>query len=459
MNVSLILALLVGANPIATDTWPGFRGDGSSRTAARNLPLTWSPTENLAWRVALPGYGQSSPVVWKDRIYVTAVEGMEKETLHIVCFDLADGKRRWAKSFPATQKGKNNPMMSRAAGTPVADSSGVCAFFESGDLIALSPEGELRWQRSLSKDFGEFKNNHGLASSPAQTAENVLVLVDHQGPSFLMAIRKADGKDAWKADRPSRTSWTSPVVAEVAGKSIAVVSSGGAATGYDASTGKKLWELQGLTGNTMPSPALAGESVVLGATENVQKPDLAASAKSNCCLKLTADGFEVAWRAKRVVAGTASPLAHSGHVYLVDKAGIGHCLDAATGELRFSERLANQVWATPIGAGEHVYFFGKDGVTTVLKAGSKYEVVAENRLWSAADFEARKAVAKKSAEIPTGPKGGPAKGPGGGPALPKEELEAIRYSAVGDVVYGVAAIDRTFFVRTGTELYCLRAAK
>ncbi len=460
MTPTLMIPLLLAAAPAGSDTWPGFRGDGTSRTDARRLPLTWAPGENVAWRVGTPGYGQSAPVVWKDRVYLTAVDGKEKETLHVLCHAAADGRPLWRKTFPAGQLGRNNPMMSRAAPTPVCDAAGVYAFFESGDLIALDPDGRVRWERHFAKEFGELKNNHGLASSPAQTDRAVLVLVDHQGPSYLLAVNKHDGTTAWKADRPARTSWTSPVVARVGGAAVAVASSGGAVTGYDALTGAKLWELDGLAGNTQPSATVAGDLVVVGAAENTRKPDAALTARSNCCLKLTpgaGPGYEVAWRGSRVAGGTASPLAHAGLVYLVDKAGVLQCLDLRTGELVYRERLPNAVWATPVGAGEHVYAFGKDGVTTVLKAGREFEVVATNRLWSDADFQARKAAAKAAAPAPTGERPG-GRGPGGGPPLPKEEQDAARYSAVGDVVYGVAAVDGAFFVRTGTELFCIREA-
>jgi hypothetical protein len=204
---------------------------------------------------------------------------------------------------------------------------------------------------------------------------------------------------------------------------------------------------------------VAGDLVVLGAGENRMKPDLAASAKSNCCVRLTSQGdrisFEPVWQGKKAISHHASPLVHKGHAYFVTKTGLVHCVDLKTGEERYAERLDNPCWATPVGAGDHVFFFGKDGVTTVLKAGPKYERVASNRLWSSDDFAKRLEEAKKKAEetLPTPPEG---KGPGG-PPLPKEEREAMRYSAVGDVVYGVAAVDGTFVVRTGTELICVRA--
>lgn len=456
----LLLSVLLGADPTPTETWPGFRGDGTSCTVAKNLPLKWSPTENVAWRTPLPGYGQSSPVVWKDRVFATAIDGVEKERLFVVAVDVAAGKVAWRKEFAATQKGKNNPMMSRAAPTPVVDKDGIYAFFESGDVIALDHAGEMKWQRSLSKDYGAFKNNHGVGSSPAQTDKAVVVLIDDLGPSYLVALDKATGKNIWKADRTSRASWTSPVVAAFNDKPAVLVSSSGSLTAYDAATGKELATLEGLVGNNIPSPVVLGDVIVLGAGENRMKPDLAASAKSNCCVRLTAKGdkasFETVWDGKKAICQHASPLIYKGHAYFVTKAGLVHCVDLRTGEERYAERLDNQCWATPVGAGDHVFFFGKDGVTTVLKAGPDFDKVASNRFWSADDFAKRRDEAKEKAAttLPKPPEG---KGPGGGPPLPKEELEATRYSAVGDVVYGVAAVDGTFVVRTGTELLCVRA--
>lgn len=445
MLPALLLASALAANP-AADTWAGFRNDGSGRTAAKNLPLKWSPANGIAWKVETPGYGQSSPVVWKDRVYVTSVEGDQKEKLHVCCYALADGKKQWVKTFDATQKGKNNAMMSRAAGTPVADAAGVYALFESGDLIALDHTGELRWERKFAKELGELKNNHGLGSSPAQTDATVIVLIDHQGPGKLIAVNKSTGKDAWANDRTARSSWTSPVVVN----GTVVVSSGGAVTGYAATDGKQLWEMSGLVGNTIPSAAVAGDSVVIAAGENRMKPDADGTSKSNCKLTLGGkDGYAVAWHAKKLAAGTASPVAHAGFVYFTDKSGFVVCLDEKTGEEKYRERLDNQQWATPIAAGDHIFFFGKDGATTVLKAGDAFEKVATNKLWSDEEAAKRKAEAKKKAEEAQ-PK--PADG-----KAPTAEADAARYSAVGDVVYGAAAVDGAFVLRSGTELVCIRA--
>lgn len=458
MNL-LVLTFLFASELSSNQVWPNFRGDGTSISLAKNLPQTWSPTENRAWTLTLPGYGQSSPVVWGNRIFLTAIDGEEKEKLYILAVELQSGKIAWKKEFPATQKGKNNPMMSRAAPTPIVDSQAVYALFESGDVIALNHSGEILWQRSLVKDYGAFENNHGVGSSPIQTEKAVVILIDHRGPSYLIALDKLTGKNLWKTERASRSSWTSPIVTKVGDQEVIVVSSNGTLDAYDTKTGKCLATLEGLVGNTIPSPTAQHDLIVIGAGENRMKPDGVASAKSNCCVRLTLKEnkptFETLWQGKKIISQHASPLIYQGHAYFVTKSGLVVCVDLKTGEEKYSERLDSLCWATPIAVGDLIYFLGKDGVTTVLKAGPKYEPVATNRLWNIEDYNKRLNEAKQKAEQSL-PKPKEGTGPGGGPPLPKEEREAIRYSAVGDVVYGAAVVEGHFLIRTGTELHCLR---
>lgn len=439
MNATLLsLALLTGADPMdATRTWPGFRGMGDSVTAAKRLPVRWSERENVAWKISLPGYGQSSPVVWHDTVFVTAVHGSEREKGYIVAVNVVTGKERWRHEFAPTQKAKWSGMVSRAAPTPLVDADAVYAFFEGGDLLALTHDGKPLWSRSLVKEYGEFQNNHGLGASPVQTDDAVIVLIDHRGPSYVLAVNKKTGKNVWKTDRPSRSSWTSPAVATRDGKQEIIVSSNGAVTGYDARTGKQLWEIDGLAGNTLPSPCVAGEFVLTGAGTGRMDDDGQKSAKSNCCLRLIEkDGkpsSELRWTAAKAVANYASPLAHRGHAYFVNQAGVVFCIDLATGKERYAERVDGSCWATPIGAGDHVYFFGRNGRTTVLRAGPKHEQVASNGLWEAAPGDAKNDANDKK---PTSTRGA---------GFGAEYMDPI--------LYGVAAVDGAFFVRTGTALY------
>jgi outer membrane protein assembly factor BamB len=442
--------------PLNGTSWPAFRGDGRSVTAARQLPLEWGPQQNIAYRVTLPGYGQSSPVVWKDQAYLTAIDGEQKEKLYVVAVHLPTGRIAWQKEFSATQKGRNNPMMSRAAATPVVDEKGVYCFFESGDLIALSHDGTLRWQRSFSKDYGPINSNHELASSPAQFGDMLFVLVDHQGPSYLIAIDKATGNTRWKTDRNTTSSWTSPVVTQANGKVVIVAASNESVIAYDAETGRELARLTGLTGLNIPSPTAVGEWIVLGAGINRLKPDAAASARSNCLLRLqNKDGqwsLSQVWPGSKAVSAFASPVIHQGHVYFLTREGMVYCVDARTGAQRYAERLEDEVWATPVAAGDRLYFFGKKGITIVLKSGPEFEKLAVNRLWTPQEYAERLAQARKEAEKKMPPPPPPGKGPAGGPPVSSQEMQAIRYATVGDIVYGVAAVDGGFLIRTGTEL-------
>lgn len=372
LSLAVLMSLAV-ADPGVS--WTGFRGAGDSVVAGESLPLTWNEKEHVLWSVELAGYGQSSPVVWGDAIYVTSVEGENKESLLIACYDLATGKRRWQHSAEAFLKTKSTEYVSKAAPTPVVDAAGVVAFFESGDLIALDHAGKVRWTRSLLKDYGAYEGNHGLGTSPAQTAEHVILLVDHGGPSYLAAFQKSDGKTAWKTDRESKTSWSSPVVVGGEKGPEILISSNGAVESYNATDGKQRWRMTGLKGNTVASPSAVDDVVVIGAGDK----GMSLALKRNGSGEL--DETAVAWRAEAATSSFGSPLVYRGKVYFVSKAGVGFCLDLATGKELWNLRLGDTCWASPIGAGDRVYFFMKKGETIVYRAdGDRPEEIARNPL-------------------------------------------------------------------------------
>lgn len=452
MAVLLVTALLSG-NP-AQANWPAFRGEGALPAFAGQLPERWSPDENIAWIVDLPGYGQSSPVVWGDRVYLTAVRGPKKDVCILVCLNGPDGVVRWSKAFAASQDGPNNPMMIRAASTPVVDGDGVIALYESGDLIALDHDGKVRWERSLIKDYGKIQNHHGLGSSLAQTAETVFVLVDHLGPSYLLAVDKRTGKTRWKADRPSVLSWTSPVVTECDGRAVVLASGGGRLDCHDAWRGDIHWSIDGISSNDIPSPSVSDGLVVLTGGINPLRPVKEGDVKANLVLRLHREGdriaYNVVWSDSKCLVHQASPLIHRGLMYQVSRAGIVHCRDLATGKLCYSARLDGECWATPVAAGDMIYFLGKDGITTLLRAGETHERIASSWLWNENAFVEKKSLAKALPENQV-------KLPPSSPEV-REQMEEMLVDAVGDVVYGFAISERSLIVRTGNRLYCIRDA-
>lgn len=376
---ALVISLLLLAAPIAawsasTKVWPGFRGAGDSRTSAANLPLRWSDTENVAWQVTLSGYGQSSPVIWNDRVFVTSVMGELQDRLAVRCLALADGKLLWEKELKGSQGVKTSDYVAKAAPTPAVDADRVYCFFESGDLVALTHHGEPVWRRSLVRDYGAIRSNHGLGSSPVLSEAGLLLQVVHDGGAYLLCVDVKTGENRWKRDHAFGAGWATPVVARHQSRSIVLATSSGRVDALDLLTGAPLWHVTGLKGNTVPSPSVAEGMAVIGSSEP----------GSTLALRLGGDGDVTAshinWRQPELNCSFGSPLVYRDCVYLVNKAGVAYCLDLATGKINWDTRLTASSWVSPLAAGDRIYFFDTKGGALVTRAGARLERLAESRL-------------------------------------------------------------------------------
>lgn len=254
-------------------------------------------------------------MIWGNRVYVTTVDGQQKETLHVICINLTDGTVLWDKAGPSSFPQKSSLYISRAAPTPVVDEHGVYAYFESGDVRALTHDGELRWSRSLTKDYGAPQNEFGLSASPVQTSDRVMILIDDAGPSYLVALDKSNGNVAWKADRTSRRSWTSPALIPFSGKMQVVVSSAGSVVGYEPSSGQQLWEFTSVGGNTGTTPVAAGDgSFLISASAGSDGKNAEQAKKSNGLMTVENRGDEwaprFAWTTPTTTPSWGSPTVH-----------------------------------------------------------------------------------------------------------------------------------------------------
>ncbi len=439
----LLFVLFVLSLPLtlsAQEQWPGFLGAGASPLKAETIPTQWSAEKNVAWKAGIPGYGQSSPVIWGDQVYVTSVAGPNKEQLHVVCYSLMSGKQLWDHIQPSTYPEKNSVYISRAAPTPVLDENGIYAYFESGDIVALSHAGELKWAASLTKRYGAPKNKFGLSASPVQWQDRVIVLIDDEGPSYITAVSKADGSALWKTDRKSRVSWSSPMVVPVGEAQQVVCSSAGSIDGYDPQTGKQLWTYDEVGGNNKTSPIPAGNGeFLIGASPGREGDNNELAKKSNGLFVVKQQGAawepQFAWTNASPTPSWGSPMVYQGNAYWVNRVGVVYCLNAKDGESVFTSRIKESCWATPVGIGDRVYFFGKNGVTTVLKAGNEFEVLAENELWTEDNPPVN--------NVPTA-----------------EETSAERRQGVAmfsrPTLYGAAIVNGYLVLRTGSQLYCLQ---
>jgi outer membrane protein assembly factor BamB len=385
--------------PCPGHIWPAFRGQGNSLTRAQNLPLQWSDDQHVAWTAELPGYGQSSPIVWNDAVFITTMQGANKETPTVLCFDLATGQKSWQREFKSSQETPASNYVTRSSPTAVVDAERLYVFFESGDLLALDHTGHTLWQRSLVKEYGPFEGKHGVGSSLAATDDAVIVLVNHEGPSYLMAVEKATGANRWKVDYDPRVAWSSPIVCRHDGQDLIVISAAGQVEAYDAATGKRQWIVEGLSGNTVPSATAIANRVFVGSQD----------VGSNLALDANGSAADVAWRSDELTSNFSSPLYHNGLVYFVNRSGVAFCADAQSGNILWKQRLGDTCWASPLAASDRIYFFTKGGHTVVIQPGTEWKPLAENDL--TIDPEAR--------------------------------------------VYGVAAVDGALVLRTGTRLICL----
>ncbi|OYW24863.1 MAG: pyrrolo-quinoline quinone [Planctomycetales bacterium 12-60-4] len=384
----LCLTTLEAAEPSAL-VWPAFRGTGNSRAEAARVPITWQLRGRSAesWTIRLPGYGQSSPVVWGGRVYVTAVSGDEKEHLHVLAMDLKTGRLLWQRDFEGTQHVPDADAVSRGAPTPCIDNDRLYVMFESGDLFALSHAGDLQWQRSIVRDYGEFQGPHGYASSPVLAADRLVVQVCHSGPSYILAVDKSTGQNLWKVDHPSQTAWSTPTVFQQDAVTGVIVSSSGSVRAYDVENGRELWFVTGIQGNTTASPTVSDGVVLIGgSSERRGPPPPPGVTTGSLAIRLGGEGdvsaTHVLWKSPKVAAGYASPLVADGRAYFIGRLGTMQCVDVRTGDVVWQHRLPDTAWASPLLANGHIFVFCKDGTVSVLAPGPELREMGESTISS-----------------------------------------------------------------------------
>jgi len=437
LNQCLLLWAVMAAS--TTDHWPAFLGAGATDHTAAELPLTWSPSNNVAWVKTIPGHGQSSPVVWGDRVFVTSVEGPMKDTYHTLCFDRDSGEERWRRSTANSTPVKNSYYVSRAAPTPVVDQQHVIAFFESGDCVAYDHDGNQVWQRKLGLEEGPLIAEFGLGASPCQNETHLFVLLEHDGPSCLIALDKWTGETQWKADRSPRRSWSSPAMIRVADVPHVVVSSAGTVDGYSPDSGELLWSFDDIGGNTATTPIDFGDGrFLIGASPGRSGEATNSSADSNGLLQVTrqGDGWHVSreWVATGATPSWASPIIYGGFAYWVNRGGVVSCFDATDGTAVYTQRTKQSCWATPYGVGDRVYFFGKDGLVTVLAAGAEFKILAENQSWDKNTLPSEPRLSEESS--------------------PERQQGVAMFSQ--PTLYGVAVVSDGFLLRVGNALIRIR---
>ena len=283
------LPLLLAALP-STD-WPQWRGPLATGAAPDAVPpLTWSETENVRWKVALPGSGQSTPAIAGDRVFVTSAEPTgapfeprpetspgahdnapvtQAQRLLLRAYQRSDGKLLWERTLHESIPHEGAHVSATfASASPLTDGRDVFAFFGSRGLYAVDRDGEPLW----SKDLGDMqaKHGHGEGASPFLYGDTLIVNWDHEGPSFLVALDKRDGSERWRVERDEVTSWSTPIVADVDGHLQVLVSGSQRVRGYDFESGELVWECGGLSRNVVASPVYRDGTLYVASSYEIQ---------------------------------------------------------------------------------------------------------------------------------------------------------------------------------------------
>ena len=407
MQNRLLAALAVGSlamlNATADTTsekyWPQWRGPhatGVSKTA--DPPVEWSETRNIRWKVEIPGRGSASPVVWGDKVFIlTAVPvGVELAASHqarggtrpavphkfvVMALDRKTGKVAWERTARETtpHEGSHQQFGTYASSSAFTDGERVYAYFDSFGLYAYDMNGKLLWE----KDLGDKKmrNEFGEGQTPVLHGNKIVVQWDHQGPSFITALDKTNGKELWRTDRQEIDSWGTPLVVEHAGKAQVIASAMNKVTSYDLETGQVVWQGPGLTMNPIPSTVY--ENGMVYAVSGFRGNKLHAIQLDEAKGDLTTTSA-IKWSLNADTPYVPSPLLYDGVIYLLKgNTGILSAFDAKSGKPHYQlQRLEGvpNVFASPVGARGRIYIPGQQGATIVVKAGPAYEVLATNTL-------------------------------------------------------------------------------
>lgn len=354
--------------------WRGPRGDGTSLES--KLPTKWSTGENVVWRIDIPGKGHSSPIVSGDRIFVaTAIEDQQQRVL--LCLDRRDGRTLWQQVVLQSPLEKKHELNSFASATPATDGKHVwVSFFKQPNIVlaCFDLDGKEVWRKSP----GTFNSPHGFCSSPLLYNNLVILNCDQDAPAWIVAYDKHTGEEKWRADRPNRTrSYCTPTVIDVHGKKQLVLSGSKCIASYDPDTGKQLWLIDGPTEQMVAS--LVYRNGVLFYTGGFPDREVLGIDPTGSGNVSTS---HVRWRNRQGASYVPSPVAYGDWFFLVaDETGLATCWESGTGKLVWKHRLGRRHSASGVVSADGLlYWSDDDGVTYVLKAGPKFELVSKNDL-------------------------------------------------------------------------------
>ncbi len=396
------------------DIWPSFRGEHASGVLdMQNLPETWDGKsgKNIKWKTLIPGLAHSSPVIWKEKLFVTTAISSRKDVSFrhglygdgdasddrahhrwcVYCLDKKTGKILWART--ATEgipKDKRHIKSTYANSTPASDGRYVAVLFGSEGLFVYDMGGKLIWKKYLGKiDCGAYdapEYEWGPASSPIIYQDMVIVQVDTQNESFIMACDIGTGKTLWKTTRDELPSWGTPTIVEANKRVELVTNSSNFIYGYDPETGKEIWRLGGSSKITAPTPIFFNDLIIVCSGRRPEAPIFAVKMGVNGDITLqdkqTSNEY-IAWSKIRRGPYMPTPIIYRGYLYTLQNNGNFDCYELKSGKEIYRERIPHAgggFSASPVAADGKIYLPSEDGDIFVVTAGPKFKLIATNNM-------------------------------------------------------------------------------
>jgi len=396
--------ILAAAVPLWADNWPQWRGpEGNGISRESNLPLVWTKTSGIAWQCPLPRWGDSTPAIWGDAIFVTTQ--IDNQKLLLLRISKKTGQIQWTRQvgaaacphvpvhLKANEQRRHQwfqDCQNFASPSPVTDGEVVIVHFGNGDLAAYDFDGGQLWRHNLQQDYGDYTVWWGHANSPV-LSEGLVISICIQdscadlpgkpSPSYVVAHDKRTGRERWKtmrmtaATKESCDSYCTPILWKNGNRTELAVMGGQVLDAYDPATGKRLWHLPDLIGNrTITGPVAALGMIYV--TQGMQRPLLA--------VRPDGDGrrprADIVWQLPQGTPDSPTPVVWGQSLVLVTNDGIARCLDATTGRLQWKERLKGNYRASPLAADGRIYFLNTQGFTTVVAASPRFSRLTENQL-------------------------------------------------------------------------------
>ena len=410
-SIVMTWVILASSKYVFAENWPEWRGDGRGISTEKSLPLKWSEGENVKWKTAIPGAGHSSPIVWGDRVFVTTAVAEDPRVesfrggvyvggnrdkpdesgyaYRVICLDANQGSILWSKSViqqePKTRRHTKNTYASE---TPATDGKHIFASFGSAGLYCIDFRANVIWQQDLGPM--RMQRGWGTAASPVLFENSVIVNCDNDDDSYIVAFETTTGEPVWRSERAEKASWGTPFLFPAGDRTVVVTNASSRMRGYDAKTGKLLWECAGGGKVTVPTPVATQDLVFLSSGHNVPflKPQPIIAVRAQALGDITPNKGEstsqgVAWSHSTGGSYVPSPIAQGDYLYVPQDKGTLTCYEAQTGKTVYKKQKLgkrNAITASQVLADGRLYIQTEDGECYVLKTGPTFEILTVNRL-------------------------------------------------------------------------------